>query len=58
MNNATPGEESPSDLVCLGTPLDAENPVQVLLLVDLIDEVFGVSSWETGRFGYAISRRR
>lgn len=49
VNDPTPSEERPPDLVRFRAPLDAEDFVQVLFDVDLVDEVFSVATREPGQ---------
>ena len=48
VNDPTPSEERPPDLVRFCAPLDAEDLVQIFFDVDLIDEVFCVPAGESG----------
>lgn len=51
VNDSTPSEERPPDLVRFCAPLDAEDLVQVFFDVDLVDEVFCVPARESGKGG-------
>ena len=47
VNDPAPCEERPPDLLRLGPPADAEDRVQLVLAVDLVDEVLCLAARRT-----------